>query len=227
MRRAGTLGVVLLLAAACQRAAPTGGGTPGTPTGTPGTAASVAPPATWHTLGSWSGRGPAQTGSFDVGTGSLRVTWKAEPVDGRATGRFRVVLHSAISGRPLQTVVDVTGPGADTAYVQDEPRVSYFEVEAEGLAWRIAVEEVAAAPTSARRQLGQVTRVRTHDRLRLAALGNCSRAYSRNVSSMESRGAASPCVAKWLLNARLLERVEPPHRTPRTTLRQHRTLPQA
>lgn len=132
---------VALCVAACDRASTSA-------------AAAVQPAAradlVWHTLGTWSGRGPAQTGSFDVGTGALRVTWKTERTGGAAVGRFRIVLHSAISGRPLQTVVDVTGQGADTTYIQDEPRVSYFEVEADGLAWQIAVAEASAATTPAR-----------------------------------------------------------------------------
>ena len=100
----------------------------------------------WHSLGSWSGRGSGQTGSFDVGTGSLRVRWEARAVDPAADDFLTVVLHSAISGRPLQTVVDVHEPGAGIAFVQDEPRVSYFEVQAPGMDWRVSVEEMSQRP---------------------------------------------------------------------------------
>ena len=115
-----------------------------------GAPASPAPAAqtglVWHTLGTWSGRGSSQTGSFDVTTGALRVTWKTQPPGGVGAGRFRVALHSAVSGRPLQIVVDTTGAGGETAYVQDEPRVSYLEIEADALEWQVTVEEATSRP---------------------------------------------------------------------------------
>ena len=90
-------------------------------------------PLVWRAVGTWSGRGSSQTGSFEVTTGALRVTWDARDIQTPGSGRLRVALHSAISGRALQTIVDVRGAGANTAYVQDDPRTSYFEVDAVGL----------------------------------------------------------------------------------------------
>lgn len=122
-----------------------------TPGAGPATAAAsdrtdAAGEAIWHSLGTWSGHGSGQTGSFDVGTGSLRVKWEAK-ASASATNRFlTVVLHSAISGRPLQTVIDVHEPGAGMAFVQDEPRVSYLEVNAPGMDWRLSVEEMSQRP---------------------------------------------------------------------------------
>lgn len=124
-------------------------------TGTAGAAASNAPAApgptsgSWHTLGNWSGRGHIQTESFDVTTGALRLTWAARPATapkkpGQGPDRLRVVLHSAISGRALQTVVDHAGAGAGTAFFEDEPRVSYLVVEADGVEWSLELEEAAA-----------------------------------------------------------------------------------
>ena len=88
----------------------------------------MAPPAraaatslVWQPLGTWSGRGGRQTESFDITTGSLRLTWEALAEDAPGTGRFRVALHSAISGRPLQTIVDTIGAGTDTARIGGEP----------------------------------------------------------------------------------------------------------
>lgn len=101
---------------------------------------------TWRALGEWSGRGNQQTGSFDVTTGALRLTWSARAPDGAPPARFSVALHSAISGRPLQTVVDGPVPGGGTVYLQDEPRVSYLEVEATGTDWQIRIEEGTPAP---------------------------------------------------------------------------------
>lgn len=115
-------------------------------------AAAPAPAVVWRTLGTWSGHGSLQTGSFDVSTGALRLRWQA---DGAAAGRGRltVTLHSAISGRPLQTVVDHQGPGGATASFADEPRTSYLDVQAAGLDWRLTLEEAltATAPSAPRR----------------------------------------------------------------------------
>jgi len=70
--------------------------------------ASPAGATTWHPLGTWSGRGDRQTESFEVTTGALRLTWETRAASTGA-GTFRVALHSAISGRPLQTIVERQG----------------------------------------------------------------------------------------------------------------------
>ncbi len=108
----------------------------------------MAPPARaaatsliWQPLGTWSGRGGRQTESFDITTGSLRLTWEALAEDAPGKGRFRVALHSAISGRPLQTIVDTIGAGTDTARIGANPRVAYLEIESDQIDWRVTLEE--------------------------------------------------------------------------------------
>jgi hypothetical protein len=98
----------------------------------------------WRAVGSWSGRGNGQTGSFSVETGALRVRWDARN-PGAGQPFFKLWLHSAISGRPLQAVVDHQGPGGDVAYIEDEPRVSYFVVQSENLDWTLTLEEATPA----------------------------------------------------------------------------------
>jgi hypothetical protein len=100
---------------------------------------------TWHPLGSWSGTGNLQTESFTVDTGALRLTWETRNETTPGTGRFRVSLHSAISGRPLQTIVDRSGAGAGTAYAEDEPRLSYLVIESSGIEWKATLDEAAPA----------------------------------------------------------------------------------
>ncbi len=91
----------------------------------------------WRTLGQWAGTGSRQTESFDVASGALRLQWEARAAALTTAGpsRFRVWLYSAISGRPLQLVAEADGPGAGTAHVADDPRVSYLLIEAEGVSW--------------------------------------------------------------------------------------------
>lgn len=98
----------------------------------------------WHKLGSWSGQGSVQTASFTSDTGTLRVRWETTPRSGAPPGppgSFRLTAHSAISGRPLQQVVDHAGPGSGTGYVQQDPHVFYMVVEASQLNWTFTVEE--------------------------------------------------------------------------------------
>jgi len=95
----------------------------------------------WKNLGEWSGRGDAQTESFIGLTGSLRMQWRTKNEDRKGTGRFRLILRSAVSGRALQESVDETGAGEGTAYVAEDPRVFYITVESADLDWSFTVEE--------------------------------------------------------------------------------------
>jgi hypothetical protein len=101
----------------------------------------------WRTVGSWSGHGNGQTGSFNVETGALRIRWEARSSNAADTSPFKLWLHSAISGRPLQMVVEHKGPGSDVAYIEDEPRVSYLLVESGDLDWSVTLDEAAPGTT--------------------------------------------------------------------------------
>lgn len=106
---------------------------------------SAAPAIAYHSLGSWSGRGNLQTESFTSDTGALRVRWEttAQPGDAAsaATGAFRITAHSAISGRPLQEVVDHAGVGSGVGYVQQDPHVFFVVVDSSHVNWKFTVEE--------------------------------------------------------------------------------------
>jgi hypothetical protein len=104
----------------------------------------------WRTLGTWSGQGSRQTESFDVVSGAMRLRWQTTASANGASvpGRFQVTLYSAISGRPLQEVVDHVGPGSGTAHISDDPRVSYLVIDADGVEWTAALEEGATRSTA-------------------------------------------------------------------------------
>jgi hypothetical protein len=102
----------------------------------------------WRALGSWSGTGSRQTESFDVASGALRLRWDAKATGVSGAGHFRVWLHSAISGRPLQLVVDSPGAGSGTAHAADDPRVSYLMIDAEGVDWTATLDEAVARASS-------------------------------------------------------------------------------
>jgi hypothetical protein len=110
----------------------------------------AAPTVAWHQLGKWSGRGNLQTESFTSDTGALRVRWETTPQAGdagsAASGAFRLTAHSAISGRPLQEVVDHTGLGSGVGYVQQDPHVFYVVVDSSHMNWTFTVEEAIGYP---------------------------------------------------------------------------------
>ena len=105
----------------------------------------------WRQLGTWSGRGNAQTASFTSDTGALRVRWQASPAPNENAPRssspsFRIAAHSAISGRLLQPVVEHAGAGEGIGYVQQDPHVFFMVVEASQLNWTVTVEEAVGYP---------------------------------------------------------------------------------
>ena len=107
-----------------------------------------APPATsrigWRALGTWSGRLNHQTESFEVSTTPLRLRWRTRETSPGA-GRLTVTLHSAVSGRPLQTILDVQGSGAATIAVADEPRWCHFAIEVAHVEYEVTLEEAFAS----------------------------------------------------------------------------------
>jgi hypothetical protein len=95
----------------------------------------------WHTVRTLSGRGNAQTESFDIGYAPCRVLWETRNETKPGAGTFRVAVDSAVSGRELQVAVDHNGPGQDMAYISVEPHWSYLVIESANLDWTVTVEE--------------------------------------------------------------------------------------
>ncbi len=102
----------------------------------------------WRPVGAWSGRGDTQTESFNIESGQWRIKWKTSNESAPGAGRFRVMVHSAVSGRPLELAVEHRGTGQDTAYVNEDPRLFHLVIESHDVDWSIAVQEsvVAEAP---------------------------------------------------------------------------------
>jgi hypothetical protein len=93
----------------------------------------------WRPVGSWSGRGSTQTDSFNIESGQWRIKWKTS-----GSGRFQAVVHSAVSGRWLMSAVDNTGTGKGVAFVNEDPRLFFVEIESDNVDWSINVEEAVA-----------------------------------------------------------------------------------
>jgi hypothetical protein len=102
----------------------------------------------WHTVGSWSGRGNAQTSTFGSDTGALRVRWETTNEASQGTGHFRVTLHSAVSGRKLTVAADQQGIGAGEAIAAETSPVVYAFVESTDLDWSFSVDEALIGITT-------------------------------------------------------------------------------
>jgi hypothetical protein len=94
----------------------------------------------WRPLATWSGSGTTTLETFPIGAGRLRIFWDARSKSD-TLGRFHVRLHSADSGRVLDDVVDMNGPGAGSREIVDDHQRFYLSVEASALDWTVRVEE--------------------------------------------------------------------------------------
>jgi hypothetical protein len=96
---------------------------------------------TWREIGSWSGGLSRQTESFEVSMAAMRLRWQTTSETSPGAGRLTVTLHSAVSGRPLQTIVDARGVASATVNVADEPRWCHFVIEAANVEWQMTLEQ--------------------------------------------------------------------------------------
>lgn len=95
----------------------------------------------WSPVASWSGHANYQTDSFNIETGQWRIKWEADRAQSSGNEAFRVIVHSAISGRFVTVAVDHQGAGSGTAYVSEDPREFFLVVESSGVNWKVWVEE--------------------------------------------------------------------------------------
>lgn len=99
----------------------------------------------WRPIASWSGDANYQTDSFDIGTGQWRIKWEThdQPLEKQKT--FRVIVHSSVSGRFVETAVDHPDAGKGISYIAEDPRAFFLVVESSGVDWKLDVEEGAVA----------------------------------------------------------------------------------
>jgi hypothetical protein len=95
----------------------------------------------WLPVGAWSGRGDTQTDSFNIESGTWRIKWETRNETAPGKGKFRVEVHSAVSGRPLSLAVDHPGVGHDVAYVTEDPRLFDLVIQSRDVDWSITVQE--------------------------------------------------------------------------------------
>ena len=91
--------------------------------------------------GSWQGTGN-QTIGFVSESGRFRVEWTVQHEQAPGKGMFRLTVHSAVSGRPLQVIADQRGEGSGSAEFADDPRPYNLMVESEDVEWSVKVDAV-------------------------------------------------------------------------------------
>ena len=101
----------------------------------------------WRLVGSWSGTGPRQTESFEVSQFAMRLRWQVVRETTPGQGHFVVTLHSAVSGRPLQTLVDTSRVESGEVLVADDLRPAHFVVDAAHVEWRMVLDQPYARET--------------------------------------------------------------------------------
>ena len=102
-------------------------------------------------VGAWKGHGTATVGDIPSETGRFRIHWEATNESPAGAGTFKLTMRSAISGRPLQLVVDHKGTGSGTAEYDEGPRTYDFLVESANVDWSFRVEETSGAYAKDRR----------------------------------------------------------------------------
>jgi hypothetical protein len=80
-------------------------------------------------------------------SGRFRVQWETRNEHSPSSGSFRLTVHSAVSGRPIQVIADHRGAGSGSARVDDDPRPYNFMIESANVDWSFSVEEVVAGYT--------------------------------------------------------------------------------
>ncbi len=103
-------------------------------------------PVSWRAVGSWSGRGNAQTDSFDIDYAPCRIRWDARNETARGAGKLHITVNSSVSGRELATPVDHQGAGHDLVYVNVDPHYSYLVIQSSNEDWSVTVEELLPSP---------------------------------------------------------------------------------
>ena len=95
----------------------------------------------WRSVGSWSGRGDAQTDSFEIGYTDVRIRWVTKNEKPPGAGKFHVTVNSSVSGRELAQAIDTRGTSHGTTYVAVDPHYSYLLIESSNVDWWVSVEE--------------------------------------------------------------------------------------
>jgi len=100
--------------------------------------------AVTRAVGSWQGRGNSTIGVVSD-TGRFHISWQARNEQPGGSGTFRLAVHSAVSGRPIQLITEQRGEGGGSADFADDPRPYNLMIDSTNLDWSVSVDEVVVA----------------------------------------------------------------------------------
>jgi len=92
-------------------------------------------------VGTWSGRGNSTIGVVSD-SGKFHLDWEAKNEQPKGSGRFRLAVHSAVSGRPIQLITDERGETRGGADFQDDPRIYNLMIDSANVDWTVSVQEI-------------------------------------------------------------------------------------
>lgn len=90
--------------------------------------------------GTWQGSGGSTIG-FVSDSGHFRVTWQTRNEQPAGRGHFRLTVHSAVSGRAMEVLVERRGAGEGRQEFADQPRSYNLMVDSANVDWSVSVEE--------------------------------------------------------------------------------------
>jgi hypothetical protein len=96
----------------------------------------------WEPVVSFSGHGSSQSEAFNIEAGQWRIKWETKNEEKPGQGRFKVTVHSSVSGRPLLTAIDFKGAGRNVAVINEDPRLYFLVIDSAQVDWGIAVEQM-------------------------------------------------------------------------------------
>ena len=96
-------------------------------------------------VGSWRGTGDQSVGDINSDTGRFHITWETRAETRPGAGTFKLTLRSAVSGRPLQVIVDHKGEGKGEADFADAGRIYDFLIDSHDVEWSFSVVELYLA----------------------------------------------------------------------------------
>jgi hypothetical protein len=102
----------------------------------------------WRPIGSWSGHGNMQTESFNIEGTQWRIKWETKGEASPGAGDLVIMVHSAVSGRPIALGVEHKGNGHGVEYVTEDPRLYHLVIESSGLEWAFSVDEAVQGYSS-------------------------------------------------------------------------------
>ncbi len=97
----------------------------------------------WRPIETFTGDGSEATESFEIESTQWRIRWEAKETS-PGKGALLVMVHSAVSGRPITLGLDHKGPGKGIALITEDPRLYFLDIKSEGAKWSLSVDEAVS-----------------------------------------------------------------------------------